>query len=300
MRTLRRMLKLASLPPAVVLATLVAAGCQSGATTSVATTTAMPTGTPTSTLATALSGTFSPTGSMTSPRLGQTATLLPSGKVLIAGGRTGDSTDSLASAELYDPASGTFRPTGSMSSTRAWHTATLLTNGEVLIAGGTTGLVLPGAPLASAELYDPATGKFSPTGSMATARTAQTETRLKDGRVLIAAGCSDQNRPVSSVELFDPGSGSFSSTGALSTIRSGASATLLADGKGPGRRGRTTAQLRRLVFVGVGGAVYAITEGFAASTPLPAQIQEGGQLERLREHRKPDRNCRCGVVRFRS
>jgi hypothetical protein len=221
------MLKLASLPPAVVLAaTLVAAGCQSGATASVATTTAMPTGTPT----TALSGTFSVTGPMSSPRDGHTATLLPSGKVLIAGGRTGDGTGSLASAELYDPASGTFRPTGSMSSTRAWHTATLLTNGKVLIAGGNTGLV-PGTPLASAELYDPATGRFSPTGSMATARTAQTETRLKDGRVLIAGGCSDENRPVSSAELYDPGSGSFSSTGSMSTERCYSTATLLLSGK---------------------------------------------------------------------
>ena len=232
MGTLRRLFNLAPLPPAVVLAaTLVAAGCQSGATASVATTTAMPTGTPTSTLATALPGTFSPTGSMTSPRLGHTATLLPSGKVLIAGGRTGDGTDSLASAELYDPASGTFRPTGSMSTTRAWHTATLLINGKVLIAGGTTGLVLPGTPLASAELYDPATGRFSPTGSMATARTAQTETRLKDGRVLIAGGCSDQNRPVSSAELYDPGTGSFSSTGSMSTVRCYSTATLLLSGK---------------------------------------------------------------------
>src|ERR1700683_3382482 len=94
-------------------------------------------------------GTFAPTGSMTIARSGHTATLLPNGKVLIAGGYTGSV--QLASAELYDP--GTFAPTGDMTTPRAGNTAVLLPNGKVLIAGGL-----------SAELYDPSTGTFTATG----------------------------------------------------------------------------------------------------------------------------------------
>jgi WD40 repeat protein len=91
-----------------------------------------------------------------------TATPLPDGRVLIAGGNAGNL---IAPAELYDPKTGTFSPTGSMATAREYHTATLLPNGRVLIAGGSDGTV----DLASAELYDPATGTFSPTGPLASA-----------------------------------------------------------------------------------------------------------------------------------
>ncbi len=76
---------------------------------------------------------FEPTGSLATARVVHTATLLPNGKVLVAGG---DNCETLASAELYDPASGTWTTTGSLATARYGHTATLLPNGKVLVAGG--------------------------------------------------------------------------------------------------------------------------------------------------------------------
>jgi len=115
-----------------------------------------------------LSGQFTPTGNMAMARAHHTATLLPNGKVLIAGGEGDEGNlQPLDSAELYDPSTGMFTPTGSMTPVRTWHTATLLANSKVLIAGGSNrGDTFQ--PLASAELYDPSTGMFTPTGSMTT------------------------------------------------------------------------------------------------------------------------------------
>ena len=73
-----------------------------------------------------------------------------------------------------------------MMTPRSWHTATLLTNGKVLIAGGSLGDSLGFNPLATAELYDPDSGIFNPTGGMTTPRMAHSATLLPDGRVLIA------------------------------------------------------------------------------------------------------------------
>jgi len=167
-------------------------------------------------------GKFIPTGSMSVARWGQTATLLPDGRVLIVGGETQDST-ALASAELYDPATGKFSPTGSMAVARTEQSAALLPNGLVLVAGGVTNAAVGGAdpaahyaPLTSAELYDPATGKFSPNGSMTTFRRDPTTTLLSDGRVLIAGGSSwpDPGKAdsvaVASADVYDPATGRFS------------------------------------------------------------------------------------------
>ena len=95
-----------------------------------------------------------------------TATLLPNGKVLVAGGFIGGS-GYLSSAELYDPASGNWTATGSLNNARSYHTATLLPNGKVLVAGG---LGTDGVVFSSAELYDPASGNWTATGSLNTAR----------------------------------------------------------------------------------------------------------------------------------
>jgi WD40 repeat protein len=95
-------------------------------------------------------GAFRSTGSMSSVRYDHTATLLASGKVLIAGGDADNHGRIWASAELYDPGTGSFKPTGSMSSVRFLHTATLLGSGKVLISGGQQ---VAGDNWASAELY---------------------------------------------------------------------------------------------------------------------------------------------------
>ena len=116
-----------------------------------------------------------------------TATLLQDGRVLVTGGRSPQ--DSVyKSAETYDPATGTFRPAGSMGDGRQQHTATLLPDGRVFIAGGYWSDGQNWRVLSSTEMFDPATGHFSPIGSMGTPRSGHTATLLNDGRVLIAAG----------------------------------------------------------------------------------------------------------------
>jgi len=169
---------------------------------------------------------FRPTGDIGTSRIAHTATLLQSGKVLMAGG------DScvfdfyyqdcpLSSAEVYDAGAGTFAATGSMSVTRAFHTATLLSNGKVLVAGGHD---------ASAELYDPTSGKFAATGSMSVGRSSHTATLLANGKVLIAGG-QNVSGTLATAELYDPSSGTFTATGTMAASRTSHTATLLANGK---------------------------------------------------------------------
>lgn len=159
------------------------------------------------------------TGKMSVARHLHTATALPNGKVLVAGGPD-------SSAELYDPASGTFALTGSMGASRNGHTATLLNTGKVLVVGGNniTGV------LASAELYDPASGTFAPTGSLANARSFHTATLLDNGKVLIVGG-SGTKSALATAELYDPAAGTFSATGSLATARANHAATLLTNGR---------------------------------------------------------------------
>jgi hypothetical protein len=175
------------------------------------------------------SETWSPTGRLITPRAHHSATLLPNGKVLIVGGDTGYGNGVMASSELYDPASGTSTSAGSLGVARYGHRAILLPDGRVLIVGGLNGSNNT-QPLGSAELYDPASGTWTATGSLGSARRGSTATLLPNGKVLVAGG-DDGTTVLSSAELYDPASGTWGPTGSLITGRSYHSATLLPNGK---------------------------------------------------------------------
>jgi Kelch motif protein/galactose oxidase-like protein len=123
---------------------------------------------------------------MTTIREWHTATLLPSGKVLVAGG---DVTfpRPISSAEIYDPVRDTWTPTRSMTTQHLGASATLLPSGEVLVAGGGTGTERMGA-LDSIDLYDPATATWTAPGVMAAPRSYFTATLLRSGVLLFAGG----------------------------------------------------------------------------------------------------------------
>jgi hypothetical protein len=179
------------------------------------------------------SGKFTPTGRLAINRTGAAVTLLKDGRVLVAGGQDVRSGRYVASAEVLDPVSGKFASTGSMKAARENATATLLSDGRALIAGGDRGAAGPDQTiLATAEIYDPGSGKFSPAGSMTTERVFHTATALSDGRVLITGGWSFRlGAQVSSAEVFDPNSGSFAATGSMTTSRGYHSAIRLLSGK---------------------------------------------------------------------
>ncbi len=179
------------------------------------------------------SGSWIATGNMGGVRGGHTATLLPDGRVLVAGGCCGGS-GLLASAELYDPSTGTWTATGAMIQAREEHTATLLPDGRVLVAagygGGGGGGMAPGpVELASAELYDPDSGTWTATGGMREARIGPTATLLPDGRVLVAGGIGRRGF-LASAELYDPITGTWTATGAMVDARHAPTATLLPNG----------------------------------------------------------------------
>ena len=167
-------------------------------------------------------GMFTSTGNMTTGRCGAAAVLLPTGKVLIVGGDRSSDSGILASAELYDPPSGTFFPTGSMHTPRAAFAAVLLKNGKVLVVGGASAGRFPNETIeASAELYDPATRRFTPTGHMTVPRYKLAAVLLEDGRALIVGGSDNRawRGEYSSAEIYDPASGKFSSASEMNFKR---------------------------------------------------------------------------------
>jgi hypothetical protein len=151
-------------------------------------------------------------GPMNVARRSHTATLLPDGRVLIAGGGNGVSTftqQPIQSVELFDPATGLFTLVGNMITKRLGHSAHLLRDGTVLLAAGSEGT---GTfyPTTAAEIFNPADNSFTSVGPMNYSHLAQLPGELRDGRIVF--GSSYYNPPHNSTggiitdesEIFDP------------------------------------------------------------------------------------------------
>ena len=203
-----------------------------------------------------------------------TTTLLDDGRALIIGGIidclsnfwTADCTAPftvLRSAQIYDSSTRTFSFTGSLATGRYGHTATLLQSGKVLVVGGFDTYCICSTPVTTAEIFDSATGSFSPAGTPQVPRAYHTATLLADGTVLIVGGVlgvpdllSGGSVPaLASAEIYDPVTNSFSSVGGMSNRRVNHTATLLPSGMAlivggapvsvgfPGATGDATAEL---------------------------------------------------------
>jgi hypothetical protein len=151
-------------------------------------------------------------------RARHTATLLPDGRVLVTGGATtyqGDVGSVTATAELYDPKANSWRHAASMSTPRYVHGAALLTDGRVLVAGGWYATSNTDPSHETAEIYDPATDRWSATASMAHGRAEFGLVKLPDGRVLAAGGDDPAYKVQASSELYDPVAGFWQPMGNL-------------------------------------------------------------------------------------
>jgi hypothetical protein len=172
----------------------------------------------------AATGWFNPTRNLGTTRTDHTATPLPDGRVLLAGGSgvLVGNREPLSTAELYDPATGLFSATGNLITAQWGHVAVIQGDGRVLILGG----VGAWGSAAGMEVYDPATGRFSATGAVDPGGRGLAATLLPEGRVLILGGI--EGAPP---RVFDPFTWTFSATGPLFDQRgSGVAMALMPNG----------------------------------------------------------------------
>lgn len=218
---------------------------------------------------------WQPAGFLREPRNRHTATVLPSGQVLIAGGLHNAIGSGFTSAEIFDPGTGKWRFTGSLNAGRLDHTATLLASGQVLVAGGILAVVGGGLtdleklnsgssesssaiwdPPRSAEIYDPESETWKPVGNLESTRSSHTATLLPSGKVLIVGGqIADNSHALATAEIFDPDSESWQDAASMGTPRLGHTATLLPSGKvlvvggnNPGINGAFEPVLNALIY----------------------------------------------------
>lgn len=184
---------------------------------------------------------WAPTGDLPWPRQWdhpyEGPVLLHDGRVLAAGGGNNRGSQTFADAALYDPATGQWTPTGSMLTSRRIHTLTVLDDGRVLAVGGGHGhpSVKPFI-LASAEIYDPATGTWTETGSLHQSRCLHSATLLPNGRVLVAGGATDQpplptQIVTGTAEIYDPATGTWTPAAAMLHSRASFPAVPLPNGQ---------------------------------------------------------------------
>lgn len=164
-------------------------------------------------------GRSTPGPAMRGGRSNPTVVVLSDGKVLIAGGYDGNA--SRGDAEIYDPATNALTPAGPLATPRAGATGTLLRDGRVLIAAGGEAESGNRHALASAELFDPATGMFVPTGSMEHRRYKHGAVALPNGDVLVVGGSDerDYGGKLRSVERYVAAEGRWVPAGTLAVER---------------------------------------------------------------------------------
>lgn len=189
-----------------------------------------------------VTGTWSVTGSMKQGRQQHSAVLLRDGTVLVSGGNI-DRTpcadlcvNTLAESEIYNPSTGQWKVVGDMTIARSFFTTTMLSNGKVLAIGGrihTGPDYFDYKAIAWADLYDPATKKWSATGTMSISREDHSAVLLNNGKVLVIGGTTvDFNSvTVASAELYDPTTGTWATTGSMLQGRERFTATLLPNGQ---------------------------------------------------------------------
>ncbi|MEV0171660.1 kelch repeat-containing protein [Streptomyces sp. NPDC050803] len=188
------------------------------------------------------SGTWEPGRPMAAARTGHSATLLPDGRVLVAGGlrpRDTRTVLTLAAAELFDPDTGTWTPARDMLDPRWHHAAALLPDGRVLAVGGLTATERPVlTPLGWCETYDPLGDRWTATGALHSARSDHQAVPLPDGSVLVLGGGRtptgdarhDPYGPTG-VERYDPATGTWQQEAPLPWGRCAARALALPSGE---------------------------------------------------------------------
>ena len=213
---------------------------------------------------------WTPTNPMTGARSSHMALLLASGDVLVVGGDGAGG--ALASAELYSPATGTWATVGSLTTARTGHGMVPLAEGRVLVVGGGTARNTSTA-LKSAEIYDPSTRAWTPTGVMITARFGPEAVLLSDGRVLVAGGANGEDLNLTPAEIYDPVTGTWGATGQTTfTIGGGRAArlpnghVLRAVGEGTSEiydpaKGAWTPTARGILNSGIGATMTPLADG---------------------------------------
>ncbi len=215
-------------------------------------------------LASADNGSVSRAVTMSEPRSGHTATLLPDGRVLLIGGMISVRGDEVltASTEIYDPQTGATRPSGKLYTPRAGHTATLLPDGDVLVTGGG----VEEKALISAELYHAKTGEFVPVGPMLAPRERHAATLLADGRVLVTGGTIV--RPSDAADIYDPRTRTFTAAARMRSRRAAHSSTLLRDG--------------RVLIAGGAESLESVLRSVEVYDPADNSFTEAGQMQASR------------------